>query len=104
MATSVTWDLTSRVKLKAPISWLGILHIYDIWNPVIRIAIYLACVPVRVRVAPLCILKLPSENRSRHSAAKINYADGTFSNVVWVYSAFFKKTKLASQIGWHVYC
>ena len=27
-------------KLKVPISWLGILHIYNIWNPVIRIAIY----------------------------------------------------------------
>ena len=26
---------------KVPISWLGILHIYNIWNPVIRIAIYL---------------------------------------------------------------
>ena len=25
---------------KVPISWLGILHIYNIWNPVIRIAIY----------------------------------------------------------------
>ena len=24
---------------KVPISWLGILHIYNIWNPVIRIAI-----------------------------------------------------------------
>ena len=27
--------------LKVAISWLGILHIYNIWNPVIRIAIYL---------------------------------------------------------------
>ena len=27
--------------LKVSISWLGILHIYNIWNPVIRIAIYL---------------------------------------------------------------
>ena len=27
--------------LKVPISWLGILHIYNIWNPLIRIAIYL---------------------------------------------------------------
>ena len=26
---------------KVPISWLEILHIYNIWNPVIRIAIYL---------------------------------------------------------------
>ena len=24
-----------------PMSWLGILHIYNIWNPVIRNAIYL---------------------------------------------------------------
>ena len=29
-------------EVKVPISWLGILHIYNIWNPVIRIAIYLA--------------------------------------------------------------
>ena len=28
-------------EFKVPISWLGILHIYIIWNPVIRIAIYL---------------------------------------------------------------
>ena len=27
--------------IKVPISWLGILHIYNIWNLVIRIAIYL---------------------------------------------------------------
>ena len=27
--------------IKVPLSWLGILHIYNIWNPVIRIAIYL---------------------------------------------------------------
>ena len=27
--------------LKVPISWLGVLHIYNILNPVIRIAIYL---------------------------------------------------------------
>ena len=26
---------------KVPISWLGILHIYNIWNPMIRIVIYL---------------------------------------------------------------
>ena len=30
-----------EVNLKVPMSWLGILHIYNIWNPVIRMAIYL---------------------------------------------------------------
>ena len=28
-------------EFKVPISWLRILHIYNVWNPVIRIAIYL---------------------------------------------------------------
>ena len=29
------------LRFKVPISWLGILHIYNIWNPVIKIEIYL---------------------------------------------------------------
>ena len=29
------------MSFKVPISWLGVLHIYNIWNPLIRIAIYL---------------------------------------------------------------
>ena len=45
------------------------------------------------------VSNFPSEKRSRHSVAKINYADGdVFRNVVvWVCSDFsVKKTKLAS--------
>ena len=39
----VSWALkqTREVSVKVPILWLGILHIYNIWNAVIRIAIYL---------------------------------------------------------------
>ena len=43
--------LKSNVNLKCPISWLGILHISNIWNPMIRIAIYLV-----VRKFYLCVL------------------------------------------------
>ena len=47
----------------------------------VQSAVSLACVPVHyARVPPLCMdcaisSKFPSEKRSRHSAAKINYAD-----------------------------
>ena len=56
----------------------------------------LACVPVHyARVPSLCmncaiVSNFPSEKRSRHSVVKI---------VVWVCSAFFKKTKLANPIS-----
>ena len=37
-----TWTTPHSLSLlKVPISWLEILHIYNIWNPVIRIVIYI---------------------------------------------------------------
>ena len=34
-------NVKCAIVVKVPISWLGFLHIYKIWNLVIRIAIYL---------------------------------------------------------------
>ena len=39
-AVKICWQV-SKSSLKVSMSWLGILHIHNIWNPVIRIAIYL---------------------------------------------------------------
>ena len=44
--------------LKVPMSWLGILHIYNIWNPVIRIAIYLVVFLVNLPSWTFWLLKL----------------------------------------------
>ena len=56
------WVLFSNVKV--PISWLGILHSYNIWNPVIRIAIYLVVRKFYLRGLCGCLTEVTSNQES----------------------------------------